>query len=353
MDPYLKFAFLTGVSKFTKTSIFSELNNLYDITLTKIYANICGITLDDLDKCFGDHIRYLSTLEEFEQIDDLRNQILSWYDGYSWDGKTKLLNPFSLLSFFNQERFSAFWYASGTPKFLIDLIKKKPSSYTNLNNLKISEFMMDSTDIDNMSVELVLFQTGYLTIKDIVIKKVERSYLMCIPNYEVNVAFNLNIVSALTESDDTQVGIARMELSEALEAGDLQKMLGILRSLFASIPYQLHVDRESYYHSIFYAVMSVMGFELDVEVSVSKGRVDAVLALDDKVYVMEFKYYACPPDTSPEDKQKLFDKVLKEGMNQINEKEYHKKHIGGGKSIYLAAFAFLGRDDIEMRSVRL
>jgi len=128
MDPYLRFVLITGVSKFIKTSIFSELNNLLDITLTKKYSNICGVTIDDFDQYFRDHIEYLSALNDFKAIDNIRDRILAWYDGYSWDGKTKVLNPFSLLSFFKQERFSSFWYASGTPKFLMDLIKKNPGA---------------------------------------------------------------------------------------------------------------------------------------------------------------------------------------------------------------------------------
>jgi hypothetical protein len=158
----------------------------------------------------------------------------------------------------------------------------------------------------------------------------------------------MHVISSFTESGEVQAGQAQRAINEALQTGDLQKMLGMLRRLFASIPYQLHVDREAYYHSIFYAVMSVLGFDMDVEVSVSKGRVDAVLELADKVYVMEFKYKDCPPETSAEVKQKLFEAALASGMDQINEKGYSKKYIGSGKTIYQAVFAFLGRDDIEM-----
>jgi len=143
MDPFLRFTFLTGVSKFAKTSVFSELNNLKDITMTRQYANICGIPVEDLDKYFGEHIESLKTLKEFQNCGDLRGKILEWYDGYSWDGETRVINPFSLLTFFGQERFGAFWYASGSPKFLIDLIKQNPGEYSNFKSLKISESMLD------------------------------------------------------------------------------------------------------------------------------------------------------------------------------------------------------------------
>ena len=142
---------------------------------------------------------------------------------------------------------------------------------------------------------------------------------------------------------------AQKEISDALRAGDLQRVLDMLRGLFASIPYNLHVDLEAYYHSIFYAVMTILGFDMDVEVSVSKGRVDAVLELDEIVYVFEFKYCKQPHDDGPVDKQALFEATLDEAMAQINAKGYAAKYLGSGKTIYQAAFAFLGRDAIEMR----
>jgi len=349
MDPHLRFTFLTGVSKFTKTSVFSELNNLKDITMTEKYANICGIATEDLGKYFGEHIDGLKELKRFQIFQNIQDEILAWYDGYSWDGVNRVINPFSLLSFFGQERFGGFWYSSGTPKFLIDLIKKKPESYLALKNLKITEAVLDTVDIKKMELEPLLFQTGYLTVKEMIETRGAPVYLLEIPNFEVRDAFSLQILSAMTESGDTAAQRAQFEISDALESGDLQRMLEILRRLFASIPYEIHVPLEAYYHSIFYAAMTLLGFDMDVEVSVSTGRVDAVLELEDKVYVMEFKYEHCPVDASDEKKRALFDKALYDGMEQIRVRGYHKKYLGSGKIIYCAAFAFLGRDEIEMR----
>ena len=125
----------------------------------------------------------------------------------------------------------------------------------------------------------------------------------------------------------------------------------ILKPLFASIPYQLHVDAEAYYHSIFYAIMNLLGFEVSAEVSTSKGRIDAVLETADKVYVLEFKYESCAPDANAEAKRKLFDEALEKGVKQIKGKGYADRYVGGGKEVIQAAFAFLGRDDIEMRII--
>ena len=349
MDRYLRLTFITGVSKFTKTSIFSELNNLYDVTMVKKYANICGIPVEDLDKYFGEHIEALSGLKYFQRVDNLHDEILAWYDGYSWDGETRVINPYGLITFFMQERFSSFWYASGSPRFLLDMIKRNPEIYANLRDYKTGEWQMDIFDVDNIQAAPLLFQTGYLTVRKVEYN-VESStnYLLRIPNREVREAFNLHILSELTEKGPAAAENAYWGMKESLRNGDLPRMLGILKSLFASIPYELHVNLEAYYHSLFYAVMSVLGFDVDAEVSVSGGRIDAVLALADKVYVMEFKYEQCAPGADDEAKRKLFDKALAEGMRQIRDKGYADRYAGSGKEVVLAAFAFLGRDDIEM-----
>ena len=196
MDPNLRLTFITGVSKFSKTSIFSGLNNLMDITMTEDYADICGIAVDDLDVYFGEHISSLSALDKFKKHGSLHDGILSWYDGYSWDGASKLLNPFSLLSFLKQKRFSGFWYSTGSPKFLVDMIKKDPSVYTNMKNMKITESMLDMVDIDEIDAELLMFQTGYLTVKEVLHTQDECVYVLDLPNTEVRAALNFHMRKA-------------------------------------------------------------------------------------------------------------------------------------------------------------
>jgi hypothetical protein len=332
MDPYLRMTFITGVTKFAKTSVFSEMNNLLDITFSRKYPNICGIAIDELEPYFSNHIKNLSRYEEFKDYRKTCDEILAWYDGYSWDGKNRVINPFSLLSFFNQERFEGFWYASGTPKFLIDLIKKDPSAYSSIRKLKITESIVDMADFDRLEAEPLLFQSGYLTVKEVLPKTAPTIYLLGMQNFEVRDAFNLHVLAAFTENSHIKAKSARLEIEDALRTGDLQNVLEILRSLFASIPYNLHVKAEAYYHSIFYAVMSVLGFDVDAEVSVSKGRIDAALELDDKVYVIEFKYKSCQPGASSEEKAKLFNDALNEAMAQIEGKGYSKKYDGSGKA---------------------
>ena len=348
MDKYLRFTFITGVTKFAKTSIFSGLNYLYDISLSMKYANICGITNANLNEYFDEHISKLTSLSDFNHIANLHDEILKWYDGYSWDGKTRVLNPFSLLCFFAHKKFFGFWFESGSPKFLIDLIKKNPETYIKINKSKISEFMLDAADFYRLAPESLMFQSGYLTISKIDITRGAPVYHLIMPNHEVRETLNLHIIAGFADCGGDGAQMAKYEMEDALQAGDLAEIRAILKRLFASIPYNLHVDVEAYYHSIFYAVMTVLGFNIDAEVAVSKGRIDAVLELSDKIYVMEFKYENCAPDADAKEKHALFDKALENGMNQIKNRGYQNKYAGGGKVVYLAAFAFLGRDDIEM-----
>ena len=250
----------------------------------------------------------------------------------------------------------------------------------------MTEITLDTFDIRKIDVEPLLFQTGYLTVKEVVCSGVVEDYLLEIPNFEVEEALYLNIIAEFTERGNTFAATSYRRLEEHLKAGDLQSTLLVLRALFASIPYNLHVNLEAYYHSIFYAVMSVLGLKINVEVSVSGGRVDAVLDLGNNIYVMEFKYKHCDPNASAEEKRKLFDTALEDGMNQIHKKGYYKKYLAStsasgstsdstsspstctvssgnayttssgnainastDKTVHLVAFAFLGRDNIEMR----
>ena len=348
MDPFIQLTFITGVTKFTKTSIFSGLNNLRDITLTEKYADICGIAIDDLDEYFNGHIEKLAACGKFGDYGSIHDKILVWYDGYSWNGETRVINPYSLLSFFCEEKFSGFWYASGTPKFLTDLIKKRQEGYTNLKNIEMGEWSLDTFEIDKIEIEALLFQTGYLTVKEILPEQELPVYVLDIPNHEVRLAFNLHILAEFTEKGALNTETAYRRIKESLKTGNLQNMLEILRGLFASIPYQLHMRYEAYYHSIFYAIMNLLGFDIDAEVSVSSGSIDGVLELDDKVYIIEFKYEGCPSDAEPEIKKRLFEEALEKGMKQIEDRGYYKKYTVSGKKIYQAAFAFLGRDEIEM-----
>ena len=353
MDPYLRLTFITGVSKFSKTSIFSELNNLYDITLVEEYADICGITTKELSSNFGDYIEWLSSLDTSGYSSNLHNEIMYWYGGYSWDGRNGVINPHSLLSFFARRGFSSFWHSSGTPRFLLDLIKNRPKGYTDLKRLEMGEWSLDSFDIQNMDVEPLLFQTGYLTVKEVRPEPAPAAYILGIPNNEVRMAFDLHILADFTESGTTTAETAYRKIKESLISGDLKSMLNTLRALFSAIPDKLSIGRDAYYHSIFQALLSLLGFEVKAEISGAGVVVDAVLELKDKVYVMELRYRDTTPYATPDRVRRLFEEGLIKGMRQLRGKGYHRKYAGGGKTIHLAVFTFLGSSAIEIRSRRI
>ena len=198
-----------------------------------------------------------------------------------------------------------------------------------------------------MNIALLLFQSGYLTVDKIRYRGDSASYLLKMPNLEVKESFNLNIVAEFTETDENIAESYYWRIKESLETGNLNIMLETTKSLFASIPYEIHVKKEAYYHSLFYAILRLLGFDIEAEISVS-GRIDAVLELKDKLYIIEFKYRDCEMHTPIDIKKKLFDEMLKEGFNQIKAKNYETRYICGGKTIFRVVLAFLGRDDIEM-----
>jgi hypothetical protein len=231
------------------------------------------------------------------------------------------------------------------------MIKKEPEIFLSLEKIKISESDMDRFDIDSIVIEPLLFQTGYLSVKEIRHDGDGPDYIVEIPNQEVRNAFNAQIPASFTEKSDAFAGNSYRQIRDALSNGDLDMMLVMMRQLFSSIPYELHVNREAYYHSIFYAMMSLLGFRVEVEKSVARGRIDAVVERGDRVYVMEFKYVNCNPDAAEDEKDRLSQMALDESMKQINNRGYHMGYAGSGKTVYLVALVFLGRDDIRMQYV--
>jgi len=349
MDPHIKLAFITGITKFAKTSIFSGLNNLSDITFVKDYACICGVATEDLDRYFGEHIAVLASDESNKHYSNINDEILAWYDGYSWDGKTRVINPFSLLSLLSWKSFKPYWFATGTPKFMMDLVQKDPSEYINIDDLIIDESMLDTAELDSLDAAILMFQTGYLTVKEVTRPLYEYIFHLDMPNREVRIAFNSNLLAAFTGKKQRSVKNVQLSMEEAFLKNDMQKFLDALRGLYAAIPYHIHVDQEAYYHSIFYAVMNTLGYDVRAEVPVAEGRVDATVDIGDRVYVIEFKYKKCANDATPEKKSKLMVEALDDGMEQIKARGYSKKYIGSGKLVFHIALAIVGRDDIEMR----
>jgi len=333
-DEFLKFVILTGVSKFSKVSIFSGLNNLEDITLGGKYSTMLGITQEELEKYFPEGIERLAKKYSLSKPEML-NVLKTWYNGYSWDGINKVYNPFSLLNLFSKYEMRNYWFATGTPTFLVDLIKSEKIFVEDFEEKEISESSFDSYDIDNMNVFSLMFQTGYLTIKEVIIKNQRMSYKLTYPNQEVKEALITNLISRITDNRIDEVEPRAFRMRDALEEGRIEDFTKILKAQLASIPYQLHIEEERYYHSLFYMIFSLIGIEMDSEVITNQGRIDGVIKFDKTIYVIEFKY-----GKEGTNIQTLIDNAFA----QIRERKYYERYLSERKEILLLAVAVVKKE---------
>jgi hypothetical protein len=315
-DEFIKFAFLTGVSKFAKVSIFSGLNNLKDITLDKRYATICGYTQHDLETVFSEHLQG-ADMEKVKQ----------WYNGYNFLGD-KLYNPSDILLFIDNDfEYKNYWFATGTPSFLVKLIQQHNYFIPQLADLRVSSSLIDSFDIENIKLEPVLFQAGYLTIKEA--NQLEfggYEYHLTIPNKEVAISFNDLIIQYLT--DETQYTITKSALYTSLKTAKIDAFKETLITLFASIPYNNYVNNtissyEGYFASVIYTYLASLGLDITAEDVTNKGRIDLTVKLADNIYILEFKVDGTG-----------------NALQQIKEKDYQQKYLAEGKNIFLIGIDF-------------
>ena len=303
-DKYLRFAMLTGVTKFSKVSVFSDLNNLMDISLSSRFASICGITEQELHHYFKEDIRLLGESQGMSPEDTSR-ELKQWYDGYHFSDKSEdIYNPFSLLNTFAQRQFGSYWFETGTPTFLVELLKH---CRYDLNRLTQEMAMADSLNgMDSMEENPVpiLYQSGYLTIKDF--DREFRYYTLGFPNKEVEEGF---IKFLLPHYAHLSSGNTAFELSrfvQEVRGGQTDAFMKRLQSFFADCPYELARDLERHYQNVLFIVFKLLGFYTQAEYHTSEGRIDLVVQTTDYVYVMEFK----------------LEGTAEEALRQINEKHY-------------------------------
>jgi hypothetical protein len=332
-DAFLRFVLLTGVSKFSRVSVFSELNNLRDITLSKKFATLFGYTQTELESYFAQHIQNLCFELGIKKA-ALLAKIKMWYDGYSWNAKDTVYNPFSVLNLFAEQRFSNYWFATGTPTFLMKLIKKKQQDVTVFENKKLSEVVFDSYNIENMDVFALLFQTGYLTITDIDQKSRTLQYTLNYPNFEVKEAFVTFLFESFTNNGFDEIQPMAYQLRMYLQEDNLEGFMNIIKALFAKIPYPLHIEQEAYYHSLFYMIAVLMGVEIDLEVLTDKGRVDGVLELPSKIYLIEFKYGKAG---------RKMETLTNQAIKQIKKKNYGERFLNDSRPLYYLGVGFTGK----------
>ncbi|MDR1852043.1 MAG: ATP-binding protein [Propionibacteriaceae bacterium] len=341
LDAHLKFVFLTGVSKFTRLSLFSVLNNLTDITLVPDYANICGITEPEFDDLFSEHLAAaLARGNSGEKsMAGLRQKVFDWYDGYSWDGKSSVFNPFSLLSFFQFGVFSPYWYSSGTPSFLMKTLKGRPRVFLDVQDEPISTLDLDSHEIEDAPPASLLFQTGFLTVKNVDYMMTPPVYQVGFPNLEVSTSFAKSFMLdglGVPDADNRA-----LKLVKSLMAGDAGALEDALAGLFASIPYNLHQGNEAYYHSLFLAFMQSIGLRVEGEAAVSGGEADGMLDMPTgHSYVIELKY-------SKDDEADL-DALATKALNQIKAKGYADRYKGTDRSVHLIGVAASGKGNVKV-----
>jgi hypothetical protein len=333
-DAFLRFVFLTGVSKFARVSIFSDLNNLRDITLSPQFATLLGYTQNELESDFAQHIQSLCFKLGIKKA-QLLAQIKTWYDGYSWDAKHQLYNPYSILNLFTEQQFYNYWFATGTPTFLIRLLKNKAYEATALENKKVSKLVFDSYSIENLNVFALLFQTGYLTITHIDTQEIMAEYTLNYPNFEVKQAFITYLLESFTNQRFEEIQPATKSLRQYLQADNVEGFMNLIRALFAKIPYLLHIEQEAYYHSLFYMISVLMGVEIDLEVLTDKGRIDGVLTLEDKIYLIEFKYGKAGTK---------MDTLTNNAVQQIRDKNYGERFLNDTRPRLLLGIGFIEKE---------
>jgi len=321
-DPYLKLVFLTGVSRFSKVSIFSGLNQLNDITIDPSFATVCGYTQSELESVFE------NSLKDFD-----KNKVKEWYNGYAWLGE-RVYNPFDILLLFDKKMFKPYWFETAAPTFLIKLFMKNQYYIPELENLEVGEEILSNLDVENIFPENLLFQAGYLTIKDYKIVGSKNVFKLSYPNFEVRMSFNDAFLTYILRNPPLK-DKAEINLITAIQEKNIDKLKDIIYTFLASIPHDWYrsnniASYEGFYASIVYAFFNGAGLNLRVEDSTSVGRIDLSILSEDTIYIIEFKVV--------EDKEEY--KALK----QIKEKKYYEKYMGKYQEIYLIGIEFSKKD---------
>jgi hypothetical protein len=331
LDEHIRAVFITGVTKFARTSIFSGLNNLNDISLDTHYNALLGYTPDELILYFEAYINNIAQEKNFS-IEFLIDEMKRWYDGYQFtkkEGGERVYNPYSTLLFLLKHEFSNYWFASGTPTFLMELIKKRNFPVIEIDNIIASEFDLGTFSIENLSVKTVLFQTGYLTIDHY--DEEDATYYLKMPNYEVKMSFFNYLLNSFTSVELSSINDLVVQIIQSLKKQDIDKFCHLLQSFFASIPSNIHIPLERYYQTIIFVLAKIIGLRTLVEVVTNIGRIDMIIEIGDVVYVFEFKITG----------------NAQNALEQIERKHYYQQYLHTQKAIILVGILF----DINKRNI--
>lgn len=325
-DAHIRFVLLTGVSKFSKVSLFSGMNQITDITMHEQFAPLLGYTQEELELHFAPYLELLTEKRGVPK-NELLKEIKHWYNGYSWDASTRVYNPFSILSLFQSLRFDNYWFSSGTPSYLIKLMREKKYDVNILKNAEANILTFDSGSLDNIDPINLLFQTGYLTVSQKRDLYQIEEYLLNFPNFEVETSFYSYLIGDISNTHPYEALTLALKLRQSLENGEVHRFETVLKSLFAQIPSNLFIEEEKFYHSLFIMISYLCRIEVEAEVNTNIGRIDGVIEFSESIHIVEFK----------------INRPAEEGLKQIINKKYYEKYLTKGKPIYLMGISFSGQ----------
>ena len=313
MDQHLELVFLTGVSKFSKTGIFSGLNNLTDLSMHPRYATMLGYTQEELEHYFDENIT-ATALQMKLTREALLDELRIWYNGYRFEEEAdRVYNPVSVNHFFNTGKFQNFWFATGTPTFLINLLRKEGIYELHFPPLNPAGF--ETFELDRLKVEAILFQTGYLTIQS---RDEDGLLILDYPNKEVRDSMLENLIEGFVGVNIERSASLVISLRKAFFADDLEQVFRILNQVFANIPYQLYDKQpEKFYQAAIHLLFTYMGLRAHSEVCTSDGRVDSMVETPTRFYILEFK----------------LDRSAGEALEQIRQKKYYRSVWESGKPV--------------------
>ncbi len=321
---HVHFVFLTGISMYPKVGQFSGMNNLYDISLSPKFGDICGFTDADLDTVFA---------PELPELD--RGEIRKWYNGYSWLGEENVYNPIDILLLFQKRRFESHWYRTGTPSYLHDRLAKGGLNTLDLENLVVHKMDLTDFNVERVKINAMLFQHGYLTIADLEDRDYGTCYTLKYPNHGVRLSLNEELVAAVTgklkEASDRGEELIRL-----LQANDFDGFAKEMRSFYAAVPNERYASSEvsryeAFYAGLLFACFIANGVDVKVEESSSEGRANLVVCTGGEVFVLEFKVAA---------KGKQVESKVVEALAQMRGKGYALPHQSPGRKVHLLAVVF-------------
>ncbi len=316
----IRFLFMTGVSRFSRLSVFSDLNHLADISFHRDFMKLLGYTSEEIEFYFADYIEEYSTTVPDYSRETFFAKLKDFYNGYSWDGETFVYNPVSITHFFYEYQFNHFWFATGTPSMLIKMARLKGLDVRSLESFVVNKSFFDTFDISNIDLDLLLFQTGYLTVK----RREEQRFYLSYPNREVEDAFINNLLQEFSGQAPKFFEDFSPVIQDALFTNNIPLLIEQMKTFLAAIPYNLVTsDAEKYYHLVFYLVLKTAMGKVSPVHPTSRGRIDMVVKTDLYIYIIEFKLGNG-----------------EKALQQIKDKRYYEQYLGKGKKVILLGIGF-------------